>query len=464
MGVEDYRSLRSLGLEDWGLMEELRSFRISDIVPEDVERVMEGIRRGGFDVWLVGGALRDLLGGWTIEDWDLATDARPHEIVDLFPRVIPVGIRHGTVQVQTRKRGIEVTTCPAPGSRGILEDLARRDFTVNALALSYPEGRLLDPHAGERDLKSGILRAVGNASTRFKEDPLRTLRACRFVSAHGFRIDGNTFKAMRAEAQGLKRVAGERIRQEIFKLLPGKWVLDAFESMRCGGVLQEVLPELLEGYGVTDESCGVRDLYEHIVFTVHYCASRLRPRLAALFHNMAKAGIGKEAPAGPGFESHGGGAAPIAVQVLMRWRASHKEIRDVVALTENHLSPQIHAWTDRAVRELIVRVGPELLDDLLDLARADRLSCKASEESLGEIEALRLQIESQLTQGFPFTIRDMAVNGQDVMRLLNTVPGPHIGRILRKLHRKVIEDPKLNDRRILLDFIHKEFSGNVREG
>ncbi|MDY0040289.1 MAG: CCA tRNA nucleotidyltransferase, partial [Desulforhabdus sp.] len=231
-------------------------------IPPDVEYLLEKIHEAGFDVWLVGGAIRDFLYGWPPKDWDLATEASPQEIIRLFPRVIPVGIRHDTVQVYTGERAIEVTSYRSRGAEGILSDLGRRDFTVNALAMAYPNRTVIDLFAGRHDLQAGILRAVGDARARFSEDPLRALRAGRFVSVYGLSIEENTFAALTDEAEKLGSVAVERIRTEMFKLLLGDNVFSAFEWMRRGKVLGQIFPEVLEGH---DESGRCKeDVYRHL--------------------------------------------------------------------------------------------------------------------------------------------------------------------------------------------------------
>lgn len=170
-----------------------------DIVPADVLNAMERIHEAGYGVWIVGGALRSLFLGQEPKDWDLATDAKPELITTIFPRVAPIGIRHGTVQVLTSERAIEVTTVPERGEAGILADLGRRDFTVNAMAWAFPQGDLLDPYGGRQDLKGRMLREVGGGGDRFREDPLRTLRAGRFMSTHRFQIEPETFQSLRRE-------------------------------------------------------------------------------------------------------------------------------------------------------------------------------------------------------------------------------------------------------------------------
>ena len=232
-------------------------------VPQDVLKAMERISRAGFGVWLVGGALRDYLLGIEPRDWDLTTSASSAEIISLFPVVIPVGIRHGTVQVHTRTRDIEVTSFGAPEESGILNDLSRRDFTINSIALSYPDGVLLDPNAGREDLEAGILRAVGDARARFLEDPLRIVRAARICGLYGFGIEPATFEAMKRRPESSTGVSGERIRDEILKILTSKKVFLAFGLLRESGALAKLLPEVAAGDSVLLKGAGACLLLDH---------------------------------------------------------------------------------------------------------------------------------------------------------------------------------------------------------
>lgn len=265
-------------------------------VPRDVLKAMEKISRAGFDVWLVGGALRDFLLGIEPRDWDLATTASSAEIISLFPSVIPVGISHGTVQVHTRTRDIEVTSFDASQGAGIVNDLSRRDFTINSIALSYPDGLLLNPNSGRQDLAAGVIRGVGEPLARFLEDPLRIVRAARMSGIYGFRIEPDTLEAMSKCSKKLEDVSGERIRDEILKILTSENVSGAFGLLRQSGALAIVIPALgaaahIESY----DRAGV-SLLDHALACVVNCPERTRVRLAALFHVAAMSSRATPAP------------------------------------------------------------------------------------------------------------------------------------------------------------------------
>lgn len=427
-------------------------------IPGDVREIMARLHEAGFAVWLVGGALRDALRGEPPQDWDLATDATPQQITALFPRVIPIGIRHGTVQVHTAMRDIEVTSCQAPSRQGILQDLARRDFTINAIALGFPSQELLDPHGGQRDLQLAQLRAVGTPVERFREDPLRTLRAGRFMSVFGFKLHEATRAALRQAAVGLAQVAQERIRDEMAKLLMGKDFLAAMNCMHEAEVLCHVLPELLEQgcNGRTPDSLA--SLFQHTILTVHYAPFRQRVRLAALLHALGR-------PAELPFTNtraccadYSRLSAERATSVMTRWRMSRKEISQTGKLIAKQLSWTTGKWTDADARRLIAAAGKDLLEDSFDLATADCLALSGSEEQLQNITILRGQVASQLQRSLPLHVADLAVNGNEVMRILGLKPGPWLGALLHELHQMVLEDPGLNEPQTLTEILRRKRS------
>jgi len=414
-------------------------------VPRDVLDVMERISMAGFGVWLVGGALRDFLTGRPTKDWDLATSAGPQQVMGMFPKVFPVGIRFGTVAIHTPERDVEVTSCPSPGLDGIIADLNRRDFTVNALGLSYPDGRLLDLHGGMDDLASRTLRCVGNARQRFREDCLRVLRACRFVSVSGFRIHRDTLAAMKCEAYGLERVAQERIRDEVLKTILGSQVVRSFETMRRSGILRMVLPELDAGYRKKRGPAGVWDAFHHTLYTVQLSPQRRRVRLVALFQDIAKPFIPRKKSGGSAHSILREESSRMASNVMWRWRMSKREIREVALLVGSQLQTGSGRWRESEMRRLYGLLGPELLGDLMDLARA-RCSFQSSRNALlRRLELLRGKFSLLAAEKPVAGIKDLAVSGKDVMEALGLKQGPQVRMVLEDLYRKVLDDPMLND-------------------
>ena len=426
-----------------------------NLAPEQLRGVLARLHAANHHVWLVGGAVRDHLLGVAPHDWDLVTTASPSQVTALFPRVIPIGIRHGTVQVHTSELDVEVTSCPPglPADQGILADLGRRDFTINAIAVSYPDGTWLDPHAGTGDLAAKRLRTVGDACSRFREDPLRTLRAARLVSTWGFRVAPNTLAAMRHEAAGLAHVAWERIREEMLKLLVGDQVLPAFELLRRTKVLPLVFPELLEGVRKKQNAYHRFDIYHHILHTVHFSPARPRVRLAALFHDIAKPRVRRRIRGDFRFYGHAKASSELALEVMNRWRMPLRLIGEIRLLTTNHMLMDTDRWTDAAIRRLMARVGKDLLEDLLDLAEADSRAHGTEHSSPATIARLRRRVALQLDQHPPLTLTDLAITGHDVMRMLALQPGPMVGKILKTLQQKVLKQPELNQRPLLLELL-----------
>lgn len=424
--------------------------------PADVSRLMETIHRAGFEVWLVGGAIRDFLAGYPPHDWDVATNAPCHRLMELFPRLIPIGIHHNIVQIHTGERTVEVNSYEGFGGNGIHRDLARRDFTVNALAASHPSGEVLDPFGGRADLHAGMLRAVGDAHARFQEDQLRTLRACRFVSVYGWTIEPATCEALKRHAHRLQSTAVERIREELFKLLSGVNIAAAFAYMRRGGIIQVILPEMLHGCTEKDGD-SKQCIFQHLVATVQHSPNRLRLRLAALFHDIAK-------PARPAYGKYNQHPSELskrsgkhACTILTRLKTSRKLTSEVVKLVNWQLSPLSHQWSDADIRRIMAAVGTDFVNDLLDLAHADLLALGAGATQLGEMRMLRSRFEAQIQAGPPLQVKDLAVTGHDLMRSLGLPPGPVLGKILLELLGVVLEDPTRNTFQHLMAHAEKKF-------
>lgn len=421
-------------------------------IPDDVLRVMRKFREADFDIWLVGGALRDLLLDIAPKDWDLATSATPDQVMRLFPRVIPVGIRHGTVQVHTRTRDIEVTSFEPGGPEGILSDLARRDFTINSLALSYPDGVLIDPNGGRADLRDKLIRGVGNPRERFAEDPLRIVRAGRIAGLYGFALDPSTFEAMREESENIEKVSGERIRDEICKILVSPHPIEAFDLLRKGWALGKILPELIvRGHIDTAPGSGV-SIYRHTLSCIVKCPERLRVRFAALFH---EAGV-------PAVASRNG-RLPIdfrqdsiytATQRMKKWNMSTRWIEDVSALIENQLPLEAVDWEDAQIRRFLTRIRLDLIDDLFSLAEAEWPTDGSGQEGIRRLHA---RVREQIAATSAFRVSDLALSGNEIKEILDLPPGPQVGKVLRHLFDRVLENPSLNTREDLVRIVKNDF-------
>ena len=439
-------------------------------IPAQVRELCQRLREAGFRAWIVGGCVRDeLLAGTRPPrgDWDIATDARPEQVQKLFRRVIPTGIKHGTVTVLMGDTGYEVTTLRgettySDGRRpdsvyfvdDITADLARRDFTINAIAYDPLDGHLIDPFHGADDLRAGILRAVGNPAERFAEDGLRVLRAARFVATLEVELDPDTARAIEPSLASYRRVSPERIRDEWVKTMKAEKPSRAFEVMREHGLLAVSAPELLESVGCEQNRYHAYDVWGHAMSCLDHCPPAPVLRMAGLLHDVGKprSRAFSEKTNDYTFYEHERIGAEMADPLLARLRFSNEERTHIVGLVRHHLICSDASWSDSAVRRWIRRVGPELLEDLYELNRADVLG-KGTDATgdLDRLGALKERVAAALAAGTAISVKDLAIGGQDLMRELAMQPGPRMGSLLRELLEEVIERPELNERELLLD-------------
>jgi tRNA nucleotidyltransferase (CCA-adding enzyme) len=443
--------------------------RLERALPDDVRRLCLRLREGGFRAWVVGGCVRDeLLADLRTDpqrahprgDWDVATDARPEQVQQLFPRVIPTGIQHGTVTVMVGRVGYEVTTLRgettySDGRRPdsvyfvdeIVADLARRDFTINAIAYDPIERQLIDPFGGARDLELGVLRAVGDPAARFAEDGLRVLRAARFVATLQVELEPDTARAIEPSLASYRKVSPERIRDEWMKTMLAVHPSRAFEVMREHGMLAVTAPELLESVGCEQNRHHAYDVWRHAMSCLDHCPAQPVLRIAGLLHDVGKprSRALSDKTNDYTFYEHERIGAEMAEPLLSRLRFSNEERNRVVALVRHHLICYDETWSDSAVRRWIRRVSPELLEDLYRLNRADVLG-KGKDPSidLERLAALEERVAAVLAAGAAMTVRELAIDGRDLMRELELPAGPRIGSLLRELLEEVLENPELN--------------------
>lgn len=436
------------------------------VIPEPYNDVCSRLRGAGHDAFLVGGCVRDLLIGRPVADFDVATSAEPAEVRRLFPRTVPTGIAHGTVTVlvghdaEGRRRSVEVTTFRGEGPysdsrrpdsvhfvRTIEEDLARRDLTMNAIAYDPLDDRLVDPHGGEEDLRRRLVRAVGDALDRFREDGLRPMRAVRLVTVLEFDLDRTLREAIPLALPSFRRVAPERIRDELLKMLRARRPSVGFEIMRETGLLEEVLPELLGGVDLPQNRFHAYDVYRHSILCCDETVGDPILRLAALLHD-----IGKPASAQPrrdeetenSFFRHDAIGAEMADGIARRLRLSNAERERVVGLVRHHMFFYTDDWTPPTLRRFIRKVGQENLPDLFALRAGDVLSRGRGEDPEIELARVRDRVAEALSAEAALKITDLAVGGADVMRILGVGPSPRVGQVLRDLLERVTEDPSLN--------------------
>ena len=446
-------------------------------VPEDVLGICRRLREKGKRGWIVGGCVRDLLRGGEAKDWDVATDARPDDVITMFKKVIPTGLQHGTVTVVKRGVHYEVTTLRGEGAYSdgrrpdkvefvddITADLARRDFTINAMALDPVDGHLIDPFDGQRDLEAKTLRAVGDPAERFAEDGLRVLRAARFSATLECAIDPATERAMGSSRSHdtFRRVSAERVRDEWLKAMRARRPSVAFDAMRRTSILEITCPELMESVGCEQNKWHAFDVWGHAMACLDACKPDPILRVAALLHDVAKPRTRERSDKTQDytFYDHERIGAEMAGPILTRLKFSNDERARVVALVRHHLICYADDWTDAAVRRWIRRVTPELAPDLYEIGLADALG-KGREvaEDLASIERLRARVEALLVAGAAFSARDLAVNGKGLMDALEIPPGRIVGEILAHLVERVIDEPELNERGRLVEEARRFVAG-----
>lgn len=439
-------------------------------VPPQARRVIEVLEAAGFEAWCVGGFVRDSLLGRPVSDIDIACSAlwpqTEEACLAAGMRVHRTGEKHGTVTVVCDDAAFEVTTFRVDGAysdarhpdevrfvRSLKEDLARRDFTINAMAY-HPLRGLADPFGGLEDARRGIIRTVGDPAQRFGEDALRILRACRFSSQLGFSLDGATYQAMLEGKRGLLRVSSERITAELQKLLLGDNVRDAL--LRTVDVLSAVLPELVAMKGFdqcTPYHC--HDVLEHTARAVAGTPPYPLVRWAALFHDMGKPAAFFKEPDGRGhFYGHAKISVPLARGIMDRLTFSTAFRDRVLLLVERH--DDVFDATPRAVKRALARMGGdvELFRALCDLKRGDA-SAQApayAEERMRRADDLLRVLDGILAEGEAFTLKHLAVNGRDAMDA-GIAQGPSVGAALAAALDAVIDEQIPNDRETMLAFL-----------
>ena len=416
----------------------------------------------------MGGGLRDAILHRTTGNWDLATAALPEQTAALFPDAAYEN-RFGTVVLQRGGQDYEITTFRTDHDyadfrrphrvefgASLEADLARRDFTMNALAWGAPDAatapRLVDPHGGRADIAARSIRAVGEPDRRFEEDALRMLRAIRFSATLGFEIEPATLDAIRDRAPLVAHLSGERIAVELDRILAARRPSDGLRVLASTGILEQVSADLAAQRGVAQNKVAGEDLWDHTVRTVDAAAaaggagsSRPAVRLAALVHD-----IGKPATAADGhFYRHEVVGAELAQAFLDRLHVPRSTADRVVHLVRHHMFRYEPTWSDAAVRRFLAKVGPDAIDDLFALREADNEGSGVPRDT-DSLAELRARIDAELAAGPILDRSALAIDGSDLMSELGLPEGPALGRILAALFERVVEEPHLNDRPTLM--------------
>lgn len=415
---------------------------------------------------MVGGATRDNLMGLPMNDFDLATSAYPDEVKKLFRKVIPTGIKHGTVTVHYKNHEFEITTFRVESeyanrrhpdnvtfTRSITEDLKRRDFTVNAIALNLATSELIDPHKGQEDIKKKIIRAIGNPADRFNEDGLRLLRAVRFTVQLDFSLEKETRDALNTCGGNLSHVSQERIRDEFTKILQSEKPSKAFLLMEETGILPIFLPELSRCRGISQKGFHDFDVFDHSIYSCDGAPREsLVLRLAALLHDLGKPeSLAFDEMKIPTFHNHEILSEKAAHAVLQRLKYSKAVEESVCLLIRHHMFHYEDVWTDGAVRRFLSRVSPERIDDLFLLRLADQYGMTQNQTDPSHLKNFKRRIDRIIEEDHALTIRDLKIDGNILNSQAGVPRGPLMGVILNFLLESVLEDPALNDREKLLE-------------
>lgn len=456
-------------------------------IPSHIVEIYKKIADKGFEVYFVGGCVRNLLMQRSVDDWDLTTSATPQEIQEIFPDSF-YDNTYGTVSVkfeknedldesinekQKLKNFAEVTTFRTESGysdfrhpteikwgKTLEEDVARRDFTVNALALKIENNsyEIIDLVGGQSDLTNKIIRAVGDPDQRFKEDALRLMRAVRFASQLDFGIDEKTFSSIKNDAYLIEKIANERIRDEIIKILSTDKAYEGIMTLDEIGILDIIFPELLRGKGVSQKRPGrhhTTDVFTHNVLSLKETpSSDPIVRLAALLHDVGKPYVASEDNQGYViFYNHEVVGSRIAKTIAERLRLSNIEKEKIYTLIRWHMFTVDEHITDSAVRRFIRRVGVDNVKDMIDLRIGDRLGGGTQTAESWRLKKFKERLEEQLHP--PFSLNDLAIDGNDIMTELSISPGKEIGILLKRLFEEVDEDLSKNTREFLIKRLHE---------
>lgn len=434
-------------------------------IPKDVQCILDRLNQHSYEAYIVGGCVRDSILKRKPKDWDICTNAKPEDVLNIFNKTIPTGLKHGTVTVVINDVGYEVTTFRIDGqyndgrhpekvefTSSIIEDLSRRDFTINAMAYNS-EKRLIDPFGGINDIENKVIRTVGRPYDRFSEDALRMLRAIRFTAQLNFNLDKETRKSIGELNDNLKFISIERIRSEFEKII----VSDPFKinTLATLGLLKYIVPELYDCISFKqDNPYHCLDVYNHIITSVEFIDEKPHLRLTMLLHDICKPQCKTTDENGIGhFYGHAELSSEKAVEILKRLKYDNKTIEKVRILVKYH-DRQI--GKKKSIRKLLNQIGEDNLIDLLKVKRADILAQNREylEGRLEELTVIEERLQEILEQKECFSIKDLVINGRDIISL-GIIEGKEIGRCLDYCLEKVLENPSLNNKNDLINLCYE---------
>ncbi len=439
-------------------------------IPVEITTVVETLEKGGFQAYLVGGCVRDILLGRTPKDWDITTNAKPDQIQSLFPKTVyenlfgTVAVINETTEEPTLK-SVEITPYRVESgysdrrhpdeikfSDKLEDDLKRRDFTINAMAISLSNGAIkdiVDLYEGFKDLKDNVIRTVGEPLDRFNEDALRMMRAIRLAVELGFTCNKDTLMAIQSHNLLIKDVSVERIRDEFVKILMSPNPKLGIEMLHETNLLKFIVPELEYGIGVKQPQAHIYDVWEHLLRTAQHSADKeldLEMRLAALFHDVGKpktSAFSRETNQ-PTFYGHEIVGSCETHKILERMKFSRATIEKVTKLVRWHMffaDPEL--ITLSAVRRMIVNVGPENIWNLMNLRVCDRIGTGRPKENPYRLRKYKSMIEEALRD--PVSVKMLKIDGERIMKISNLLAGPKIGLLLNALLEEVLDNPDLNN-------------------
>lgn len=436
-------------------------------LPKNVEYIINTLNENNFSAYAVGGCIRDSLLKRLPKDWDITTNAMPKDIMQIFNDTIPIGIKHGTIAVLLGNVTYEVTTFRIDGkysdnrhpdkvlfTTSLNEDLARRDFTINAMAYNYKDG-LQDPYNGQDDLNNKLIRCVGNPGLRFNEDSLRMLRAIRFSTELNFKIDEDTKSSIIQNQLMIQNVSMERIRDELSKILLSDIPSIGFKELNSAGLLKIILPELSRCVGFNQKNPHHdKDVFEHTLTVLDSSSNNLIVRIAALFHDIGKPNCFTIDEHGIGhFYMHAIEGARISQEILKRLKFDNTTIKTVYILIKEHLVNRNNLKIP-AIKKLINRIGIENFPYLLDLQIADIKGHKPPYD-FSSILHLKNCVHEIINSKEPLSLKDLKINGNDLINI-GYHRGAIIGSTLKELLELVLKNPKLNKKDILIDIANKK--------
>ncbi len=448
------------------------------VLPKEVKEIIKALNGAGFEAYAVGGCVRDFIlsnvEGLSMEpyDWDITTNAKPEEIQKIFKNSVYEN-DFGTVAINTESKNerlkiIEITTYRIEEkytdkrhpdivkfTNEIADDLSRRDFTINAIA--YDGKKFVDPYGGEKDIKNKIIRAVGSPNERFNEDALRLMRAIRFAAQLNFVIEEETAKALKENSNDIVAISKERIRDEFVKTIMTENAKTGIEMLQGFGLLKHIMPELEEGIGVSQNKHHIYTVWEHNLRALDWAAKnnyKLENRVASLLHDVGKPRVKQGEGLNSTFYNHEVVGAKMTAKILERLKFPKKFIEKIALLVRYHLFYyNVEEVTESSVRRLVKNVGPENMNDLLEVRIADRKGSGVPKAEPYKLRHLRAIIEKVSRD--PISVKMLKINGDDLMKTLKIEPGPKIGYILNILLDEVLDDPEKNKKEYLTSQVVK---------